>query len=88
MRAFFEHLSFYLKNQKLVIIIDEFDGIPTPRQQSVIFYIPCAAGVRFNLRNEVISLLATYGVLKKSSEGLCEIANPIYQYCIRSQFCC
>ncbi|MEN8217404.1 MAG: AAA-like domain-containing protein [Pseudomonadota bacterium] len=44
------------------------------------------AGVRFNLRNEVISLLATYGVLKKSSEGLCEIANPIYQYCIIQTF--
>jgi len=29
MITFFEHLSFYLKNQKLVIIIDEFDGIPT-----------------------------------------------------------
>jgi Cdc6-like AAA superfamily ATPase len=29
MRAFFEHLSGYLKNQKVVIIIDEFDGIPT-----------------------------------------------------------
>ncbi|MEN8217525.1 MAG: hypothetical protein ABFS56_14375 [Pseudomonadota bacterium] len=44
------------------------------------------AGVRFNLRNEVINLLATYGVLKKSSEGLCEIANPIYQYCIIQTF--
>jgi hypothetical protein len=29
MRAFFEQLSGYLKNQRVVIIIDEFDGIPT-----------------------------------------------------------
>jgi hypothetical protein len=28
MRYFFEQLSFFLKNQKIVIIIDEFDGIP------------------------------------------------------------
>jgi len=44
------------------------------------------AGVRFNLRNEVISILATYGILKKGSEGFCEIANPIYQYCIIQTF--
>ncbi|MDM8561194.1 AAA-like domain-containing protein [Candidatus Parabeggiatoa sp. HSG14] len=29
MRQFFEQLSLFLKNQKVVIIIDEFDGIPT-----------------------------------------------------------
>ncbi|MEN8217526.1 MAG: AAA-like domain-containing protein [Pseudomonadota bacterium] len=29
MITFFDDLSFYLKNQKVVIIIDEFDGIPT-----------------------------------------------------------
>ena len=29
MRLFFEQVSGYLKNEKLVIIIDEFDGIPT-----------------------------------------------------------
>jgi hypothetical protein len=44
------------------------------------------AGVRFNLHNEVISELATYGVLKKGTDGLCEIANPIYQYCIVQTF--
>jgi len=37
-------------------------------------------GVPFNLRNELISELATYGVLKKGEDGFCEIANPIYQY--------
>jgi len=44
------------------------------------------AGVRFNLRNEVISELVTYGVLKKGPDSLCEIANPIYQYCIMQTF--
>ncbi len=43
-------------------------------------------GVRFNLRNEVISELVTYGVLKKGPDSLCEIANPIYQYCIMQTF--
>jgi len=43
-------------------------------------------GVRFNIRDEAISELATYGVLKKGSDGLCEIANPIYQYCIAQTF--
>jgi len=43
-------------------------------------------GVRFNIGDEAISELATYGVLKKGSDGLCEIANPIYQYCIAQTF--
>jgi hypothetical protein len=44
------------------------------------------AGVRFNLRNDIISELATYGVLKKGHDGLCEVANPIYQYNIVQTF--
>jgi len=44
------------------------------------------SGVPFNLHNELISELATYGVLKKGTDGLCEIANPIYQYCIMQAF--
>ncbi len=44
------------------------------------------AGIRFNLRDEVISELVTYGVLKKGHDSLCEIANPIYQYCIMQTF--
>jgi hypothetical protein len=44
------------------------------------------SGVPFNIRNEFISELATYGVLKKGTDGLCEIANPIYQYCIMQAF--
>ncbi len=37
-------------------------------------------GVRFRPGNEVLRELATYGVIAKGSEGLCEIANPIYLY--------
>jgi hypothetical protein len=43
-------------------------------------------GVPFNLRNDLISELATYGVLKEGADGLCEIANPIYHYCIVQTF--
>ena len=44
------------------------------------------SGVPFNLRNEFISELATYGILRKGADGLCEITNPIYQYCIMQAF--
>ena len=44
------------------------------------------AGIRFTLRNEIISELATYGVIVKGSDGMCEILNPIYHYCIIDAF--
>ncbi len=40
------------------------------------------SGVRFNPRDEIISELTTLGVIGKASDGMCEIVNPIYQYCI------
>ena len=43
-------------------------------------------GKRFNLRNETISDLVTYGVITKGEDGLCEILNPIYLYCIIQTF--
>lgn len=43
-------------------------------------------GVRFTLQNEIIDELATYGVITKGSDGLCEILNPIYHYCILQAF--
>ena len=42
--------------------------------------------VNFNLRNELISELFTYGVIAKGADGLCEILNPIYLYCILQTF--
>ena len=43
-------------------------------------------GVRFSLDNELISELATYGVISKGTDGMCEILNPIYQYRIMQAF--
>ncbi len=43
-------------------------------------------GVAFNLYNELMSELATYGVIGKGADGLCEIVNPIYHYCIMQAF--
>lgn len=43
-------------------------------------------GKRFNLRNDTISELVTYGVVKKGEDGLCKILNPIYLYCIIQTF--
>ncbi len=42
--------------------------------------------VNFNLRDELISTLFTYGVIAKGADGLCEILNPIYLYCILQTF--
>ena len=39
-------------------------------------------GVDFNLRSEIVSELATYGVIARGADGMCEIVNPIYLYCI------
>ncbi len=43
-------------------------------------------GADFNLHNEYINELATYGVIAEGPEGMCEIVNPIYQYCIMKAF--
>ncbi len=43
-------------------------------------------GVRFTWRNEIMNELATYGVIKESADGMCEILNPIYHYCILQAF--
>jgi len=43
-------------------------------------------GIPFNLDNEFIGELATYGVLKAGTDGYCEIANPIYQYRVMRAF--
>lgn len=43
-------------------------------------------GIRFNPRREIISELATLGVIGKAPDGMCQIVNPIYQYCILQAF--
>lgn len=42
--------------------------------------------VPFNLDNEIISELATYGVLVSDVDGNCRIQNPIYEYRIMRAF--
>lgn len=43
-------------------------------------------GVAFNLDNEIINELATYGVIGEGTDGLCEIVNPIYHYRVMQTF--
>ena len=43
-------------------------------------------GVPFNLRNELVNELATYGVLARGTDRMCKIANPIYLHCILQAF--
>ena len=43
-------------------------------------------GVRFSLRQELISELATYGVIARGIDDRCEIVNPIYHHCILQTF--
>ena len=43
-------------------------------------------GIGFNLDDEILNELATYGVIGKSPDGMCEILNPIYLYRIMRAF--
>ncbi|MCY4568839.1 MAG: AAA-like domain-containing protein, partial [Candidatus Poribacteria bacterium] len=52
-----------------------------PRFESVLMRIMARdEGVDFNLDDDIISELATYGVIKEGTDGMCEILNPIYLY--------
>ena len=44
------------------------------------------SGIRFNPHDEIISELATYGVVTKGNDRMCEILNPIYQQHIMQAF--
>ncbi len=46
----------------------------------------CDEGIPFNTRNDIIGELTTYSVIKRGSDGMCEILNPIYLYCILEVF--
>ncbi len=45
----------------------------------IVFY---GSSYNFTLHNETISELATYGILTKGQDGMCQILNPIYLHCI------
>ena len=58
-----------------------------PRFESVLMRIMARdESVDFNLRSDIISELATYGVIARGADGMCEIINPIYLYCILQAF--
>ena len=58
-----------------------------PRFESLLMRIMARdEGVDFNLRSDIISELATYGVIARGPDGMCEIVNPIYLYCILQAF--
>ncbi len=58
-----------------------------PRFESVLMRImERDEGVDFNMDDDIINELATYGVIKKSTDGMCEILNPIYLYRILRTF--
>ena len=58
-----------------------------PRFESLLMRIMLYdEGVPFNLRNELVNELATYGILTKGTDRMCKIANPIYLYCTLQAF--
>ena len=58
-----------------------------PRFESVLMRIASyETGLRFNTDDEIISELATYGVITKGADRMCEILNPIYQQRIIQAF--
>lgn len=58
-----------------------------PRFESVLMRIMARdEGVDFNLDDDIISELVTYGVIKEGTDGMCEILNPIYLYRIMRAF--
>ena len=58
-----------------------------PRAESFLMRIMLHdEGVPFNLSNELINELATYGVLARGTDRMCKIANPIYLHCILQAF--
>ena len=58
-----------------------------PRFENILMRIMARdEGVDFNLRSDIISELATYGVIARGADGMCEIVNPIYLYCILQAF--
>ena len=58
-----------------------------PRFEKILMRITASdEEVPFNLHDETINELATYGVISKGMDGLCAIANPIYLYAILQAF--
>ena len=55
-----------------------------PRFESLLMrIISYKRGVRFNIDNEIMEKLLTYGIIIERTDGMCGIANPIYQHHIQ-----
>ena len=58
-----------------------------PRFEKILMRITAHEdGVPFNIDDDDISELASYGVISRGTDGMCEIANPIYLYRILRAF--
>ena len=58
-----------------------------PRFESILMRIMARdEGIVFNLDDDIINELATYGVIRKGPDDMCEILNPIYLYRIMRAF--
>ena len=58
-----------------------------PRFEKILMEITSYdGGVAFNLDNEAISELVTYGVIEEDTDGMCKVVNPIYQFRIMQAF--
>ena len=58
-----------------------------PRFESLLMKIVSYdRGIQFTLHNEIMSELATYGIITEGTDGVCEVVNPIYQQCIIQAF--
>ena len=58
-----------------------------PRFEKILMRITAHEdGVPFNIDDDNISELASYGVISRGTDGMCEIANPIYLYRILRAF--
>ena len=58
-----------------------------PRFETILMtVVSYTRGVVFNVHNQDINELATYGVIAEGADGMCEIANPIYQHCLMKAF--
>lgn len=58
-----------------------------PRFENILMKIVSyEKGIGYNLDNEQIDELTTYGIIAEGSEGMCEIVNPIYHHRIMQTF--
>lgn len=58
-----------------------------PRFEKMLMHITFnEEGRRFNLDDEIISELATYGIIGEDEDGMCQILNPIYLHRVLQAF--